>query len=64
MVVMNQNVVTPILRFGKWLLMLVFIISYRQWLLYMSDQNSYYLHGLADSGMGFLKSQLYLFPIL
>lgn len=34
---------------------LVFAVSYTPWPLYTSNQNTYFVHGLADSGLGFLK---------
>jgi hypothetical protein len=51
----NQTTKARFVLIGKLLLMLVFAISYQQWALYSSNQNTYFLHGLAASGMGFLK---------
>jgi len=46
----------PLLSIGYFLLWaLVFAISYTPWPLYSSNQNPYFLHGLADGGLGFLK---------
>ena len=40
---------------GNILLLLVFAISFPQSPLYTSNQNTYFVHGLADAGVGYLK---------
>src|ERR687884_98797 len=44
-----------ILIIGQFILLLVFALSFPQWPLYSSHQNTYLLHGLANAGMGFLR---------
>lgn len=55
MATMNPTTKAKLLLVGKLLLMLVFAISFRQWPLYSSNQNTYFLHGLANAGVGFLN---------
>src|SRR6266545_7142477 len=43
------------LFFAKLLLVLVFAISFRQSPLYSFNQNTYFVHGLANADVGFLK---------
>jgi len=52
---MNPTTKARLLLFGKFLLMLVFAISFRQWPLYSSNQNTYLVHGLANAGVGHLN---------
>ena len=35
---------------------LLFVGAYSQWALYTSNQNTYFLHGLAQAGVGYLKN--------
>lgn len=51
----KQTTKARLVLFGKLLLISVFALSYQQWPLYSSNQNTYFLHGLADGGIGFLK---------
>ncbi|MEE9302142.1 MAG: DUF6798 domain-containing protein [Thiotrichaceae bacterium] len=55
MMTMNPTTKARFLLVGKLLLMLVFAISFTQWPLYSSGQNGYFLHGLANAGVGFLN---------
>ena len=55
MVTVNQSIQARLLLFGNLVLILVFALSYQQWPLYSSNQNTYFLHGLADGGVGFLE---------
>jgi hypothetical protein len=52
----NLNTKERLLLFGKLLLALVFAVSFRQLPLYSSNQNTYFLHGLANAGVGHLSS--------
>lgn len=52
---MNPTTKARLLLFGKFLLTLVFAISFRQWPLYSSNQNTYFIHGLANAGVGQLN---------
>lgn len=55
MVTISPTTRVRLLLVGKLLLMLVFAASFRQWSLYSSNQNQYFLHGLANAGVGFLN---------
>lgn len=53
---MNENPSSKLLLVGNFLLItLVFGVSYSHEPLYSSNQNTYFLHGLADGGLGFLE---------
>ena len=52
----NENPSSKLLLVGNFLLItLVFGVSYSHLPLYSSNQNTYFLHGLADGGLGFLE---------
>ncbi len=51
----NSNTKEIHLLFGELLLALVFAVSLRQLPLYSSNQNTYFVHGLANAGIGYLK---------
>lgn len=51
----TRNKKTRFIVLGNLLIILVFAISIPQLSLYSSNQNTYFLHGLADSGLGFLS---------
>ena len=52
---LNERKTKVVVSFGIFLLLaLVFAISYSHKPLYNSNQNAYFLHGLADGGMGLL----------
>ena len=51
----NPTAKAGFLLLGRVLLLLVFAISYSQRPLYSSNQNTYFLHGLAVEGVGFLE---------
>lgn len=55
MMTMNPTTKARFLLIGKFLLMLVFAISILQWPLYSSNQNTYFVHGLANAGVGHLN---------
>jgi hypothetical protein len=49
-----KSLLTPLLTFIAW--SFVFALIYAQSPLYTSNQNQYFLHGLAQAGFGFLRS--------
>ncbi len=55
MMTMNPTTKARFLLIGKFLLMSVFAISFRQRPLYSSNQNTYFVHGLANAGVGYLN---------
>src|SRR5262245_14609131 len=55
MIIINPNTKARLLFMGQLLLLFIFALSFPQWPLYSSHQNTYLLHGLADAGMGFLR---------
>ena len=55
MTTMNSNTKAGLLQIGELLLVLIFGLSFPQWPLYSSHQNTYPLHGLAHAGVGFLN---------
>src|SRR5215510_16467216 len=55
MIMINANTRARLLWIGQFLLLFIFALSFPQWPLYSSHQNTYLLHGLADAGMGFLR---------
>ena len=55
MITINLNTKARLLFVGQLLLLLIFALSFPQWPLYSSHQNTYLLHGLAAAGIGFLR---------